>query len=790
MIPARRRPVWLPGAGWMLTIGRIFAGNGWRYLWDQVAGETGGDYYLLDVGRGESPGRWGGAAADTELGLCGPVSEEQMRRTFGRLVDPVSEAPLGRPPLAFRSVEERLVAARAVHDRAETARWVRRELAVLETGASRERVDQEQAAFRARADERWAAKEAAIRRGGHRQAVAGFDLTFSAPKSVSVLWAAAPPWGRQRIWDAHHEGIAAAMCFIEREAAFSRSGYQGVRQVDTTGLVTAGFDHRMSRAGDLHLHTHTATLNRVRCADGEWRAIDGRGLYRVAAAAGAIYDRVREVALERDLGVRHVLDPTSGAREVVGVDSAVRRLFSTRRVQIEGRLDELVVAWRAEHGGADPSEWMITRMAEWARLETRASKGPGESTESALTRWDTQCRAELGRSLTQVWEAATSPDSPDSSDTDAGGSAAPTHDEDVVAAAIRAVDEAKSTWTRYDLTRELTRRVDLDRDQPTDTVLARVDQLVTAAVDLSNRWGVVSLAAPAAFDSPPSLRRTSDDTSLYAEHGAGRYTTNAGLAIEHRLLSAARDTTGPSIDQPAIDSALADSRLDGEQSAAVTAVAASGLRLEALVGPAGTGKTTTMGTLARAWTSTGRQVVGVSIAENATRVLATEAGIPAVNAAKLIFEHTHRPPRQRHQSWWQDTYAVRPGALVILDEAGMASRQTIDHLTAICAQAGAKLLLVGDPEQLPSPDAGGAFELVATHTGAATLGQVRRFTQSWERAASLRLRAGDPTVLDEYDRRGRITGGTLAEMVRSTTAGRRATAAPHQRTTLRTTEVL
>jgi hypothetical protein len=76
-------PAGCPGQG-VLTIGRIFAGDGWRYLWDQVASGA-EDYYLLDVGRGETPGRWGGGAAEPELGLSGQVSEEQMRRVFGSL---------------------------------------------------------------------------------------------------------------------------------------------------------------------------------------------------------------------------------------------------------------------------------------------------------------------------------------------------------------------------------------------------------------------------------------------------------------------------------------------------------------------------------------------------------------------------------------------------------------------------------------------------------------------------------------------------------------------------------
>ena len=271
----------------------------------------------------------------------------------------------------------------------------------------------------------------------------------------------------------------------------------------------------------------------------------------------------------------------------------------------------------------------------------------------------------------------------------------------------------------------------------------------------------MSLAAPPQFVSPTSLRRASDDTSVYAEHGADRYTTNVGLAIERRLLATARDTSGRRLDADA--AAAAGSGLDSDQGRAVAAVLTSGRRLDILVGPAGTGKTTTMGAVAQAWSDAGGQVLGVSIAENATRVLAGHAGIQAVNAAKLIFEHTQRAPHRRGERWWQDTYAIRPGALVILDEAGMASRQTIDALAAICAQTDAKLLLVGDPEQLPSPDAGGTFELIAEQTGATALGRVRRFRHRWERAASLRLRAGDVTVLAEYDRRARIAGGSAAE---------------------------
>jgi conjugative relaxase-like TrwC/TraI family protein len=393
----------------VLSIGRIFAGDGWRYLWEQVAAGA-EDYYLAGMAAGESPGRWGGNAAGPELGLAGEVTEEQMHRLFGLLSHPATEAGLGNPARKYRDVTERLAAARQVHDTVEGDRWVARRLGLTDVGAGAARIETEEAAFRADAAERWTETEARIRRAGQRQAVTGFDLTFSPPKSVSVLWAAAPPAGRDTIWRAHREGVAAAMTFVEREAAWSRVGYNGVRHVDTSGLVTASFDHRMSRTGDVQIHTHTAVLNRVRCDDGEWRSLDGRAVYRVAAAAGALYDRVREAALERDLNVGHEIRRPGGPREIVGVDDDVCRLFSSRRVQIEGRLADLVTAWRHTHE-ADPSRWVLSRLSQWAALDTRTRKDGSESTETALARWAAQTRTDLGVTLPRVREQATTPPS-------------------------------------------------------------------------------------------------------------------------------------------------------------------------------------------------------------------------------------------------------------------------------------------------------------------------------------------------------------------------------------------
>ncbi|HUZ44446.1 MAG TPA: MobF family relaxase, partial [Acidimicrobiales bacterium] len=256
----------------MLSIGRIFAGSGWRYLAEQVSGGA-EDYYSPDVARGEAPGRWSGSAAGPELGLSGVVSEEEMHRVFGLLLHPTQPQLLGRGPAVYRPLAERLETARQKHHERAGRDWIIREAEMLAAAESQERIEAERRAYDDRVAERWAEREAAMRRAGERRSVAGFDLTFSPPKSWSVLWAAADRAGRETIWAAHHAGVAAALAYLQREAAWSRTGHDGIRQVDTTGWVVASFDHRMSRTGDVQIHTHNAVLNRVRCADGQWRSL-------------------------------------------------------------------------------------------------------------------------------------------------------------------------------------------------------------------------------------------------------------------------------------------------------------------------------------------------------------------------------------------------------------------------------------------------------------------------------------------------------------------------------------
>jgi conjugative relaxase-like TrwC/TraI family protein len=134
-------------------------------------------------------------------------------------------------------------------------------------------------------------------------AVGGYDLTFSPVKSVSTLWAVAPPDVAVQVELAHHDAVTDALGFIEAHALYTREGANGVRQVDVTGLVATAFTHRDSRAGDPDLHTHVAVANKVQTLSGKWLSIDGRILFKANVAASETYNTALEKHLRTRLGL-------------------------------------------------------------------------------------------------------------------------------------------------------------------------------------------------------------------------------------------------------------------------------------------------------------------------------------------------------------------------------------------------------------------------------------------------------------------------------------------------------
>ncbi|TQM65211.1 ATP-dependent DNA helicase, partial [Klugiella xanthotipulae] len=320
---------------------------------------------------------------------------------------------------------------------------------------------------------------------------------------------------------------------------------------------------------------------------------------------------------------------------------------------------------------------------------------------------------------------------------------------------VETVGEKRSTWRRWNLTAEAARQTMSYRFASTSDREAVVGLVVDAAEAVSLRLTPPDLASsPAVFQRP-------DGTSVFRPKHSSVFSSEHLLAAEDRLLERARTTSGPTVPLVTVEKITAKPdqegrRLGGDQASALAKIAISGRIVDVLVGPAGAGKTTAMFALRRAWETTHGpgSVVGLAPSAVAAQVLADDLDIATENTSK----------------WWQNHLTTgetfTTGQLVIVDEASLAGTLSLDRLTALASDAGAKVLLVGDYAQLQSIDAGGAFSLlVHDRDDTPELVDVHRFVNPWEKTASLALRHGRTEVIDTYIEYDRIEGGETDEMI-------------------------
>ncbi|WP_246853296.1 MobF family relaxase [Naasia sp. SYSU D00948] len=714
------------------------AGDGYSYLLRSVAAGDGDRSLSTPLTRyyteaGTPPGRWlgGGLASlgEGRVAVGDRVSEAELQLLVGMGRDPVTGAPLGRAYPVYAPVRER------VADR----------LAALDLGLS--------ARDRGAAVAAIQAEEAAR---GLRRAVAGFDFTFSMPKSASVLWAVADACIQKLIVEAHHAAVADVVAFMEREVAATRAGATGgdgaVAQVEVTGLIAAAFDHYDSRAGDPHLHTHVVVSNKVQTVfDGKWRALDGRPLHAATVALSELHEAVFADRLSRTLGVQWEQHRMGADRNpswaIRGVSEALVAEFSSRSRHIDVETDRLIEEYRATRGRR-PSPAVVLKLRAQATLATRPEKEIRALAD--LTRqWRERAGAHLGEDAT-TWARTVV----------AGAASRVLRAEDVPMEVIgqlgrrvvEVVGEKRSTWRHWNLYAEAARQTMGLRFATIQGREAMTALIVEAAESASIRLTPHELAAtPAMFQRP-------DGTSVFRPRHSVVFSSTALLKAEDRLLALSRDATAPVLPVHRVQSQLPDARgrrLRQDQIAALRSVASSGRVVDVLVGPAGAGKTTAMQALRHAWESEYGvgSVVGLAPSATAAEVLASELRIRAENTAK----------------WWHDHQAGRTafkaGQLVILDEASLAGTLTLRRIADRVKESGAKLLLVGDWAQLSSVEAGGAFALlVEDRVDSPELDRVERFTHDWEKTASLELRHGAASVIDLYEQHGRVVGGAAEDM--------------------------
>ena len=435
---------------------------------------------------------------------------------------------------------------------------------------------------------------------------------------------------------------------------------------------------------------------------------------------------------------------------ITGVPEALVAEFSTRARHIDEATDRLIEAYVAEHGRR-PSAAVIMKLRAQATLSTRPEKTVHSLAELTAT-WRNRATVVLGEDATGWARRVAVNEQPLLLRAD-----------DIPLDIIRrlgesvvaAVGEKRSTWRRWNLTAEAARQTMDYRFATTRDREVIVGLVVDAAEVASLRLTPFELA------SSPAVFRRPDASSVFRPKNSTVYSSRQLLDAENRLLDRSHNTTGPTVSLETMERIArrpdTEGRVLGEdQTEALARIAVSGRVLDVLVGPAGAGKTTAMNALRRAWeTEHGKgSVVGLAPSAGAAQVLAEDLEIATENTAK----------------WWQTHQTTgatfQPGQLVILDEASLAGTFSLERITGLAADAGAKVLLVGDYAQLQSVDAGGAFGLLVHDRGdAPELVDVHRFTHVWEKTASLDLRHGRTDVIDTYDAHGRIHDGETEQMI-------------------------
>lgn len=504
-----------------VSMRRMSAGSGYQYLLRSVAAGDGNRVLSTPLTRyysevGTPPGRWLGSGVGAfGAGQLRPgmqVSEEQLALLVGMGRDPITGEQLGRAYPSCKQLSDRIGERVAALDPEMTQEDCAAETTRIETAA------------------------------GARRAVAGFDLTFSVPKSVSVLWGVADAVTQERIVAAHHAAVADVIALFEREVAATRAGISdadgAVAQVDVAGVAAVVYDHFDSRAGDPQLHTHVVLANKVLTVmDGRWRSLDGRPVFASRTGLSAHYDALLADRLSRDLGIEWELrqrGPDRNPRwEIAGVTDDLITEFSSRTREIELKKDELIAQYVARHGRM-PSARTIVELRAQATLATRPPKQV-RSLADLTAGWRQRAAKRLGAEPTgwsqkvigRVGDLLTAEDVPLAAI------------EAIGAEVVAAVAVKRAVWTHWNLMAEAAKQTMDLRFATTEDREAVLGLVVDAAQARS-----VVLTPPGLAVSPARFQRE-DGTSRFRPRHGEKYSSIAVLEAEGRLLARAEKVTAP-----------------------------------------------------------------------------------------------------------------------------------------------------------------------------------------------------------------------------------------------------
>ncbi len=525
----------------------------------------------------------------------------------------------------------------------------------------------------------------------------GWDLTFNAPKSVSLLWAAASPEMRQKIQVAQLTAVKEAIALIEEYAAFTRRGEAGNEREQVAGLISAVFEHSTSRALDPHLHSHAIVANAAPRKDESWGTLDSRTIMLWQKAAGMIY-KVSLADSIREMGFKTELDGETF--RVCGIPKSICEHFSKRSAQITNALKERGIKHRSSVSG------------DLASLNTRDVKGEIHRAE-LFKKWQSELSS-LG--LTQLIISKLQESTLDEKDL---------FNESVVEHQVLAdtLTEKSSSFTKQQAFFKGGLEA-LDYGQSLQSVRAIVKELTQCetTVELGKDWKHNDL-----------------------------FTTQNVLHTERSLIRNAKqlastvwaDVTSTTIEYYIDEQSI---KLSDEQKFAIHNVCTES-QLAILQGSAGSGKSASMRCVRNIYQSIGKQVIGAAVARSAANNLENEAGFKSFTIARLLaWLDTDKPP-------------VSQGDVLIIDEAGQVGTFQLEQLMAFATRLNFKIILVGEDKQLDAIEHGGVLRYLSDPDviGTTRVETIRRQNNDWDRQAVADFRDGYAhQALAQYQKRKQL----------------------------------
>lgn len=548
-----------------------------------------------------------------------------------------------------------------------------------------------------------------------------WDLTFSAPKSISVLFALGDSQVRDRLLQAQAEAVSETLNFLEDRLAFGRRGKDGHRR-EAVGLVVGRFTHITSREGDPQLHTHSVVLNLGHCQDNKIVALDPLGFYRYKLLLGALY-RASLAAHVKQHFPQLPLRPTElkrGHSFELGTEvmpQSVLKGFSKRSEQINQTLTQR---------GIDP-EQASAELREQATLSSRQRKDPEEPLETLLPRWRTEAQT-FGldlkpegislAALDQQTQKAVIPSDQALKDT---------------------LDTLTSRWSFFTGSAVLTGV--LERS-------AAHGIPVTQSLDQVEQW-LAGSAPQFDRDHPTHQAVRLQDPLVTGKRGHlpirdPLVTTQGLLHLEQQMLTTA-DKLAQTVPQPLtldpqqIEQHSQAQNLTPEQHHVLTQLLQANSNLRLLHGVPGAGKTALLSVASQLWQDQHRPVLALALQGRTAEDLGQRTHAPAQTLHHLLQHSQHQP--------------LPANSILIVDEASMVETPLLAPLIQLAHHSSATLILVGDPHQLPAIGPGGGFtHLLNTfpnHTQ--TLGTPLRQQIPWQQQATLALAHQDmDTGLQAY----------------------------------------